>query len=51
MGRHYPVVTMIKLTAAPKKTHALVVWIEKYEDSRLNVKSGSSANDALKFAE
>jgi|GEM_PF-2661303 len=41
----------MKLSAVPKQTYALVVGIDKYEDSRLNVNSGGPVDDALRFAE
>jgi len=40
---------MIELSAKPEHTYALVVGIEKYQESRWNV--GGQADDAIKFAQ
>ncbi len=42
---------MTELIADPKQTYALVVGIEKYAYSRLDVLGGGPVDDALKFAE
>jgi len=41
----------MKLNAAPTKTYALIVGIDKYGDRGLDVNSGAPVKDALKFAE
>jgi len=46
---NYPPVAMIELSAKPEHTYALVVGIEKYQESRWNV--GGQADDAIKFAQ
>jgi hypothetical protein len=38
------------LIAEPKKTYALVVGIERYQETSWNVPGGGPVNDALKFA-
>ncbi|NEP60469.1 MAG: tetratricopeptide repeat protein, partial [Symploca sp. SIO2G7] len=38
------------ITAKLEKTYALVVGIEKYQESAFNVKGGGPARDAIKFA-
>ena len=40
---------MIELSAKPERTYALVVGIEKYQESHWNV--GGQADDAIKFAQ
>jgi hypothetical protein len=46
---NYPPVAMIELSAKPERTYALVVGIEKYQESHWNV--GGQADDAIKFAQ
>ena len=41
---------MMQIIAKPERTYALVVGIEKYQETSWNVKGGGPANDALKFA-
>ncbi|GAB1544735.1 hypothetical protein NUACC21_74110 [Scytonema sp. NUACC21] len=40
-----------ELSARPEQTYALIVGIEKYQESSWNVIGGGPINDALKFAE
>jgi len=42
---------MTEIIAKPERTYGLVVGIEKYQETSLNVKGGGPANDALKFAD
>lgn len=51
MGKDYSQTAMTEIIAKPERTYGLVVGIEKYQETSLNVKGGGPANDALKFAD
>ena len=51
MESDYSQTAMTEIIAKPERTYGLVVGIEKYQETSLNVKGGGPANDALKFAD